>query len=292
MPPKTAAVNAFRPGQEAHRVLHRAVVGRVHDAGERGERGADDEGRRDHRVGPHAHQRGDARVLGGGPHRPAEPGAVDEVHQARQRDRGDDQDQDLHVVDDGAEDVVRLAGQQDRERLVVRLPDDHRQRLQEQAHAHRGDQRRQARRVAQRPVGDLLDREVEHRADDDRRDQRDQQQRPARQAEAGERGDDGPARQRADHQHLAVGEVDQVDDPVDHRVAERDQRIDAAEHEAVDDLLDEDIHARATLLAIPLPPPRECPMAKVPGRRRPAAVDFGADVDKARATRQRSGESR
>ena len=73
----------LQAGQEAHRVLHRAVVGGVHDAGERGQRGADDEGRRDHGVGLDAHQRGDARVLGGGAHRPAEPGAVDEVHQAR-----------------------------------------------------------------------------------------------------------------------------------------------------------------------------------------------------------------
>ena len=35
------------------------------------------------RVGPHAHQAGDARVLGGRAHRAAELGAVDEVHQAR-----------------------------------------------------------------------------------------------------------------------------------------------------------------------------------------------------------------
>ena len=38
----------LQAGQEAHRVLHRAVVGGVHHAGERGQRGADDEGRRDH----------------------------------------------------------------------------------------------------------------------------------------------------------------------------------------------------------------------------------------------------
>jgi hypothetical protein len=180
-------------------------------------------------------------------HRPAEAGAVDEVHQPRQRQPGGDEDQDLHVVDHRAEHHVRVAGQEDRVRLVVRLPDDHRQRLQQQAHPHRRDERREARRVAQRPVGDLLDREVERRTDDHRRAQRDQEQCPARQAESGERGDDGPARQRTDHQHLAVGEVDQVDDPVDHRVAERDQRIDAAEHEPVDDLLDEGVHARRRL---------------------------------------------
>ena len=52
-----------------------------------------------------------------------------------------------------------------------------------------------------------------------------------------EQGDHG-----ADHDHLAVREVDQAHDAVNHRVAERDQHVDAAEHQAVDDLLDENIH--------------------------------------------------
>jgi hypothetical protein len=178
-----------------------------------------------------------------GPHRAAQLGAVDEVHQPGQRDRGRHQDHDLHGVDDRAADVERLARQEDRVRLVVRLPDDHRQRLQQEAHADRGDQRREARRVSKRPVGDLLDREVEDRADDDRGDQRDQQQQPARQAEAGHRDDHGPARQRPHHQHVAVREIDQVDDAVDHRVAERHEGVHAAEHQPVDDLLDERFHA-------------------------------------------------
>ena len=229
--------------QEAHRVLHRSVIRGVHDAGQRRQGGADDESGGDDRVGPHAHEGSDARVLGGGAHGPAELGAVDEVHEAAQGDDGGHQDQDLHVVDDGAEDLVRLGRQQDRERLVVRLPDDHGQRLQQQAHAHGRDERRQSRRVAKRPVGDLLDREVQRRANDDGGDQADEKKQPARQAEAGQRRHHRPARQRAHHQHIAVREVDEVDDPVDHRVAERHQCVDAAQNEAVDDLLDEDIHA-------------------------------------------------
>jgi hypothetical protein len=50
--------------------------------------------------------------------------------------------------------------------------------------------------------------------------------------------DDGECDQRADHHHFAVGEIDQPEDAVDHRVAERDQRVDAALDEAVDDLLE------------------------------------------------------
>ena len=48
-----------------------------------------------------------------------------------------------------------------------------------------------------------------------------------------------------DHQHVAVREIDQVEDAVHHRVAEGDQRIDAAEDEAVEDLLKENFHARS-----------------------------------------------
>src|SRR5690606_1324685 len=41
----------------------------------------------------------------------------------------------------------------------------------------------------------------------------------------------------ADHEDFAVGEVDQLQDAVDHRVTERDEGVDAAEHESVEDLL-------------------------------------------------------
>src|SRR3954463_8628173 len=40
-----------------------------------------------------------------------------------------------------------------------------------------------------------------------------------------------------------MGEIDHADDAVDHRVADRDQAIDRTEHDAVDQLLGEIIHA-------------------------------------------------
>ena len=42
---------------------------------------------------------------------------------------------------------------------------------------------------------------------------------------------------RPDHVDIAMGEVDELDDAVDHRVAESDQRVDAAERNPVDELL-------------------------------------------------------
>ena len=44
-------------------------------------------------------------------------------------------------------------------------------------------------------------------------------------------------------------EIDQLDDAVDHRIAEGDDRIDAAKREAVDDLLQENIHAACLAVA-------------------------------------------
>ena len=44
---------------------------------------------------------------------------------------------------------------------------------------------------------------------------------------------------------FAMGEVDQLDDAVDHRVAERHDGVYAAEGHAVDQLLDEDVHGEA-----------------------------------------------
>jgi hypothetical protein len=51
---------------------------------------------------------------------------------------------------------------------------------------------------------------------------------------AEQRNNDREGHHRADHHHLAVGEVDQADDPVDHRVTQRDERVDAAQDQAVD----------------------------------------------------------
>jgi hypothetical protein len=48
----------------------------------------------------------------------------------------------------------------------------------------------------------------------------------------------------ADHGHLAMGEVDQFQDAVHHGVAQGHQGIDAAQHQAVDELLGEDVHIK------------------------------------------------
>ena len=51
-------------------------------------------------------------------------------------------------------------------------------------------------------------------------------------------GHDPHRDERPDHEHVAMGEVDELDDPVDHRVAEGDERVDRAEGQEVLELLD------------------------------------------------------
>ena len=49
---------------------------------------------------------------------------------------------------------------------------------------------------------------------------------------------------RADHVDVAVGEVDQPENAVHHRVAESNQGIDRADIESIDQLLNKGIHRR------------------------------------------------
>ena len=57
----------------------------------------------------------------------------------------------------------------------------------------------------------------------------------------GQKAEGNNSHVRAQHVDLAVGEVDQLDDPIDHGVAQGDQGIHAAERQAVNQLLDEHI---------------------------------------------------
>ena len=43
--------------------------------------------------------------------------------------------------------------------------------------------------------------------------------------------------ERADHENIAMGEIDHADNAVDHRVANRDQAINHAQRQPVDQLL-------------------------------------------------------
>ena len=230
--------------QKTHGVLHGAVIGGVHDAGNGGKHRADDEGGRNHHVGLDAHQAGDTRVLGRSAHRTAELGVIHQVHQRSQRHRRHSQNQNLRGGDDGAANLERLGRQQCRVRLVVGLPDDHGQRLQQDRHAKRGDERRQSGAVAERPVSHLFNHEIECGSHHTGNDGGQKQHQPARRPGHGflHQADAAPAGQRPDHEHLTVRKIDELDDAVHHGVTQGNQGIHAAKNQTVDDLLQQDVH--------------------------------------------------
>ena len=225
-------------------MLRGTVVGGVHHASNGSQHGTDDKSRRNHHVGLHTHQARNTRVLGGSTHRTAQLGVIYQPHQHGQRDGRHAQNHHLRGSDHGTHHVNRRVGQECGVGLVVGLPDDHGQRLQQDGHANRSDQGCQLGAIAQRPVGDLLDDEVQRGGDHAGDQQGDDQNDEAGCAGHGllHQSDDGPTGQCSDHHHLAVGEVDQVDDAVHHGVPQCDQRIHAAEHQPIDDLLYQNIH--------------------------------------------------
>ena len=94
-------------------------------------------------------------------------------------------------------------------------------------------------RYANRSIDDAEHAGADHRGDEHERQQQVDREHRARRAAADD--EHAVADERADHVDLAVREVQQLEDPVDHRVAERDQRVDAPERQPVDELLNEEV---------------------------------------------------
>ncbi len=88
---------------------------------------------------------------------------------------------------------------------------------------------RKAERMPQRPVGDALDRPAIQRGDrhrDQKHDQKDHGHRGQSDRDQDQEGDQRD--EAADHEDVAMGEIDHADDAVDHGVADGDQAIDGA----------------------------------------------------------------
>ena len=69
--------------------------------------------------------------------------------------------------------------------------------------------------------------------------------RPVRQVLADKIPDEGP-----DHEDVRMGEVDEAQDAVHHRVPEGDQRVDGAKRETVQELLEELRHAAGRRISL------------------------------------------
>ncbi len=207
-----------------------------------GQGGADDEGQGDDAVGVDAQQVGHLQVFGAGTTGTSEARALDEERQAEHRNDGDGEDQDLHVGHDHAVHRAfaeyQIARHQVGNGFVLGVLGQQHEVLQEDRHADRRDQRNQPVAAAQGSIGYPFDAVAVGAGDDHRSGEgADHQDRQCiephhRQADDHDEGDI-----RADHVHLAVGEVDHADDAVDHRVTDGDQGVGTANGQAVDQLL-------------------------------------------------------
>ena len=153
-------------------------------------------------------------------------------------------ERDLDVADREALQEERVPGSVEQVVVAVLRAEQQLHRVREEERdAERADQRGDPRRVAQRPVGEALDHDAEHRAACHRGERDDE--RAA--AQIGTTGSVEPPSSwsipkpmnEPDHDDVAVGEVEELEDAVDERVAERDQRVDAAERQPVDGERDE-----------------------------------------------------
>jgi hypothetical protein len=225
-----------QPELEARVVAHLAEVEGVEEAGGARERARDHERERDGAVDVDPHHRGGVTVLGGRAHRFALLRSQHEPHQREEDGKRHEHDDELLPRVRDAVDREDVAARQDvRDRLVVDVEEADRDVLEDERHADRRDQRREPGRPAERPVRDELDRDIDEPAGEHGDGERSEERRDERggrradgQPERVLRDDHRPGDHPAEHEHVTVREVDQLEDAVHERVAERDERVDRA----------------------------------------------------------------
>ena len=208
------------------------VRGAQQHARDSGKTRADGKGDGNGRVDVDAHQLGRALVLGNRTHRRADLALAGEQHQSDHDDNAGCNGNERHLGDLHltAEQAKRLAGNDRGKGLRVGGPDQQRRILQEVRNADGRDQHRQRRRHAQRLVGKSLNNNTERGADNNSQ----HNAHPRRPAEI---GGSAEAHVAAYHDNIAVREVQHFCNAVNHRVAECDDGVDAAQTDAADQMI-------------------------------------------------------
>ena len=234
-----------QPELEAGVVAH-VELEQVDDPGRACERPGEQERDGDRPVDVDPHHRGGLGVLSHGPHRLPLLRRADEPREHDQERDHDHQHGGLAPRVRHVADVDRVRARDEvRHGAVVDAVDGEADVLDDERHPDGRDQRCQPWGVAERPVGDALDRGVEqgeHHHDHDERDREtDDDDRDARIVVEPEHAQDQGARDEPrEREDVAVGEVDQLQDAVDERVAERhdaeDHPVREADQSDVDEL--------------------------------------------------------
>ncbi len=238
---------SLEAGDDSHEGNALGAVEAPETTGDGGKHGAEDEGEGDDGVDVDAHEAGGVVVDGNGAHGLADAGVANEELQGDEADGGGTQDDEVLGDDADAQEMLnpgdRLAGVADfgvekgvgaEEGDVAEAPVDLQQVLNEEGNADGGDEGGEPGCVAQGTVGDAFHGVAEGAADDHRRQDAQDSHPPglvsAEGASEGNVEDLGGigADEGADHEDIAVGEVDEAEDAVDHRVAEGDECVEGA----------------------------------------------------------------
>ena len=113
---------------------------------------------------------------------------------------------------------------------------------EQEGNTDRGDQHGQLGLIPQGTVSEQLDQYAKNRADQHGPEQDSSRGHPRIGQEVMDPGSRVEAGKGADHQNIAVSEVDKLQEAVNHAVAECDQGIDHPKGETIDQLLKELMH--------------------------------------------------
>ena len=213
----------------AHERARLLVVEREEKSAERGEEPADDEDHRHDAAHRNAEQDRGLGILGDGAQSAAGPGLLQEQVQERDRDdRAGEADQ-LWQRDHRRADAQADAREGQRHALQVRAPGDQHQVLEQDQEGHRGDERHEVLGAAHQAISEALDEEREDTAGCDGEERRDEPRHAGLQRK--------PRDHAGDHEKTRNAEVEEVQHADRERERHRDERVHAAEHQPVDELL-------------------------------------------------------
>src|SRR5215212_1428282 len=248
-PPEYGRRERVEPLGKTHVEDGDAVEEPVHHARGTGEYAAEEERNGDSAVHVDTDHRSRLLILRHGPHRLPLLGAAYKVGEGdEQRDGNPDHEEVLPPEHDGVGGQDVAVGDKLWERYLGRALPHEPDVLQDKRHADGSYEDRESRRVTQRLVGHAFDPHAQKAAGDHRDGQRyehaghlEQESGAARygpeEAQAGERSrEHGNPHEGADHEVVAVGEVDELDDAVDQRVAEGHEGDDGTVGDADDEL--------------------------------------------------------
>ena len=204
-------------------------VHRVEDTRGTGQCGTEGESEGDDGVAVHSHEGGRVSVLREGPQGEAEPGSQDGLPQGDQQEKGHRHDKEVvardgHTLPEGNAD----RGQEVGKGLLIDPEEDLPTVGEQERNSDRGDEHCKLGLGSQRPIGETLDHDPEEGADKHRPNQDGRGRHPGIGKDPVQEGCPVVARKGPDHEDVAMGEVDELEDAVDHAVAECDQGVDGS----------------------------------------------------------------